>query len=95
MSAGKPETKILSVPVSPGVEDFIKKRVADGGFQTVSEYIRALIRADQDHVAEKALEIRLLEAVESGNYEEASPEFFERLRARAQKGKRRAKQGGA
>jgi Arc/MetJ-type ribon-helix-helix transcriptional regulator len=42
------ETKILSIPVPRALEDFIKERVSSQGFHTVSEYVRALIRADQE-----------------------------------------------
>ena len=42
-----PETKILSIPVPPAMEAFIHERIATQGFHTVSEYVRALIRADQ------------------------------------------------
>jgi len=47
MSAETSETKILSIPIPRALEDFIKDRVSSQGFHTVSEYIRALIRADQ------------------------------------------------
>src|SRR5438128_826230 len=46
-----PETKILSIPVPPAMEAFIHERIATQGFHTVSEYVRALIRADQQRAA--------------------------------------------
>ena len=45
MSAEIHAKKILSVPVPPAMETFIKERVASQGFHTVSEYVRSLIRA--------------------------------------------------
>ena len=82
MSTQKAEGKVLSVPVPKGMEEFIKKRVEEAGFQTVSEYLRALVRADQQRAAEEELEAKLLEAVDSGRFEEVTPELFERLRSR-------------
>lgn len=78
--------KILSIPVPPTLEAFIRERVTTQGFHTVSEYIRALIRADQEQAARQRLEAKLLEAVERGDYREVTPEFWERLHGTA-KGK--------
>lgn len=79
MSTETHEKKILSVPVPPAMETFIKERVASQGFHTVSEYVRSLIRADQDQAARQQLEAKLLEAVERGDYREVTPEFWDRL----------------
>ena len=79
--------KVLSVPVPRGMEEFIEKRVADAGFQTVSEYVRALVRADQQRAAEEELESKLVAALDSGEFKEVGPELFERLRARLPKKK--------
>lgn len=78
------DSKILSIPVPRTLEDFIKERVASQGYHTVSEYVRALIRADQEQAARQRVEAKLLEAVERGDYREATPEFWGRLEAVAQ-----------
>src|SRR6266446_912585 len=79
-STNMSETKILSIPVPPAMDVFIQERIAAQGFQTVSEYVRALIRADQQRAARERLEAKLLEAVERGDYREVTPEFWQRLR---------------
>ena len=84
MSTEVHEKKILSVPVPLTMETFIKERVASQGFHTVSEYVRSLIRADQEQATRQQLEAKLLEAVERGDYHEATPEFWGRLEAIAQ-----------
>jgi putative addiction module CopG family antidote len=78
------ETKILSIPVPRALEDFVKERVSSQGFHTVSEYVRALIRADQEQAARQRLEAKLLEAVERGDYREVTPEFWTGLKTIAQ-----------
>lgn len=78
------ETKILSILVPRSLEDFIKERVSSQGFHTVSEYVRALIRAVQEQAARQRLEAKLLEAVERGDYREVTPEFWNRLETIAQ-----------
>lgn len=57
------------------LEAFIKERMASQGYHTVSEYVRALIRADQEQAARQRLEAKLLEAVECRDYHEVTPEF--------------------
>ena len=84
MSTEIHEKKILSVPVPPAMDAFIKERLASQGFHTVSEYVRSLIRADQEQAARQQLEVKLLEAVERGDYREATPELWERLEGIAQ-----------
>ncbi len=79
MSAEIHAKKILSVPVPAAMEMFIKERIASQGFHTVSEYVRSLIRADQDQATRQQLEAKLLEAVERGDYREVTPEFWDRL----------------
>ena len=82
MSTDKGDVKVLSLPVPKNMEEFIRKRISEGGFQTVSEYLRALVRADQERAADEELETKLLEALDSGRFEQVTPELFDRLRSR-------------
>ena len=85
MSSESIDSKILSVPVPRALEACIKARVTSQGYHTVSEYVRALIRADQEQAVRQQLEAKLLEAVERGDYREATPEFWDRLAKVAQR----------
>ena len=73
------DAKILSVPIPRTLETFVKERMATQGYHTVSEYVRALIRADQERAARQRVEAKLLEAVERGDYRDVTPDFWERL----------------
>ena len=86
LSTNMSETKILSIPVSPAMDAFIHERIATQGFHTVSEYVRALIRSDQQRAAREQLETKLLEAVERGFIREVPPEFWQRLRDAVDRG---------
>jgi antitoxin ParD1/3/4 len=86
MSTRQTDKKILSIPVPLVMEAFIKERVAEQGFHTVSEYVRALIREDQQKAARQKLEVKLLEAVERGDYREVTPEFWQRFQDLAERG---------
>jgi len=54
----------VNVSVSQSMREFIEAQVAKGRYRTPSEYLRALIRGQQKQEAEKALEAKLLEALD-------------------------------
>ena len=56
-------TVTISLPES--LKEFIGAQVAQGGFGTVSEYFRALIRDDQKRKVQEKLEAMLLEGLQS------------------------------
>lgn len=53
------------------------------GFNSLSEYVRAAIREDLERAAHKELEKKLLVAIDRGHYKDATPEFWDGLRALA------------
>lgn len=83
-----------SVPVSVDLDSQVRSDMAAEGFGSVTEYVRSAIREKLQRSARRRLEEKLLEAVERGDYEEATPEFFERLR-RIARGEEKAKARGA
>ena len=76
----------LNISMPDSMRDFIEQRTDEGNFSTPTEYIRHLIREDQKLEGKRQLEAKLLEALDSGKFDEMTPEFFEALRANA-KGK--------
>jgi Arc/MetJ-type ribon-helix-helix transcriptional regulator len=54
--------------------------MATEGFVSTSEFVRAALREKLELSARRRLESALLESVERGEYREAGPEFFEKLR---------------
>lgn len=71
----------LNVSMPDELREFIDKRTKDGRFSTPTEYVRHLIREDQKRQAQDRIERLLLEGFDSGDFEEVTPEFFERLRS--------------
>ena len=55
----------MNISLPDPLRAFIEERVAEGGYGTVSEYFRELIRADQKRRAEERLEQLLLEGLDS------------------------------
>ena len=72
----------LNISMPDAMKAFVEAQVRTGQFASASDYIRALVREDQKRRAEQELEAKLLEALDSNDFREATPELFERLRAR-------------
>nr|WP_175586856.1 type II toxin-antitoxin system ParD family antitoxin [Nostoc sp. UIC 10630] len=59
---------------------YIEEKVATGGYSSVSEYFRELVRQDQKRQAAERLETMLLEGLNSGNATEMTPDDWENIR---------------
>jgi antitoxin ParD1/3/4 len=71
----------LNISLPESLKTFVEDQVSSGGYSTVSEYVRSLIRDAQERKAREALESKLLAALE-GEPEEMRGEDWDRLRAR-------------
>lgn len=69
------ETMNIALPES--LKSFVQERVVDGGYSSVSEYVRELIRADQKRRQEERIDALLLEGLNSGPAVEVTPEYWE------------------
>lgn len=58
--------KTMNVSVPEPMRDYIEQQVKTGGYGSVSEYIRDLIRQDQKRKAQEHLESLLLQGLDSG-----------------------------
>nr|WP_230968596.1 type II toxin-antitoxin system ParD family antitoxin [Nostoc sp. WHI] len=59
---------------------YIEEKVATGGYSSVSEYFRELVRQDQKRQADERLEAMLLESLNSGNASEITADDWEDIR---------------
>ena len=64
--------KHLSVPVSDELDGTIRKRMAEGGFGSMAEYLRHAVRQDLERADQVKLERLLLEGLDSGTPIEAT-----------------------
>ena len=76
----------MNISLPDSMKEFVDEQVAGRGFGTSSEYVRELIRRDQDR---HRLREMLLAGASSGVSEPAAPEYFDGLRARARGRKER------
>jgi antitoxin ParD1/3/4 len=78
----------MNISLPETLRDFVEEAVSAGGYSSVSEYMRELVRQAK---TEKELEDRLLTALDSADLGPVDPELFEGLKARAKKAARRGK----
>ncbi|WP_337173346.1 type II toxin-antitoxin system ParD family antitoxin [Paludisphaera sp.] len=69
------ETMNVALPES--MKSFVQERVSEGGYSSVSEYVRDLIRADQKRRVEERVDALLLDGLNSGPPIEVTPEYWE------------------
>ena len=73
----------MSVSLSDKMRGFIKARVESGDYHNESEYIRDLVRRDQDRlIQEDRLEVLLREAENSGVSERTLPDIIADVKRR-------------
>ncbi|NQT36305.1 MAG: type II toxin-antitoxin system ParD family antitoxin [Planctomycetes bacterium] len=60
----------MNIALPENMKQFVQEQAAAGGYSSVSEYVRDLIRTDQKETARAALEAEVLKGLHSG---ESSP----------------------
>lgn len=72
----------LNISLPDSMQTYIDEQVAAGGYGNTDEYIRQLIRADQEAAAKERLELLLMEGIESEGRIEVTDEYWEKKRAK-------------
>ena len=72
----------MNISLPEPLKSFVDEQVASRGYGSSSEYVRELIRKDQDHQRLRAL---LLAGVSSPEREPADDAYFEALRGRVRR----------
>ncbi len=75
----------MNISLPDGLKEFVDQQIAKRGYGTSSEYIRELIRKDQERQHLRSL---LLEGAGSAREPAAGSAYFDRLRARARRRRR-------
>lgn len=71
----------MNIAITPVLKEFVQQRVEAGGYGSVSEYVRELIRLDQKQSAQDRLENELLLGLASGPAEKLTKSEWARIRA--------------
>lgn len=72
----------MNISLPDALKSFVDEQVNRGSYGTSSEYVRELIRKDQDRLQLRGL---LLAGAESAPTTPTHPAYFQRLRARVRK----------
>ncbi len=72
--------KSMNVSLPDTMREYIEQQVKAGGYGSVSEYIRDLIRQDQKRKAKEQLETLLLEGLDSGTATPISDQDWTEIR---------------
>ena len=83
----------MNVSLPETLKSYVEEQVTYGGYGTVSEYLRELIREDKKRKAQERLESFLLEGLDSGEPVAVTPEFWQALWGRVDAQKKQPKQG--
>jgi antitoxin ParD1/3/4 len=70
----------MNVSLPDAMKHFIDAQVAAGGYSSTSEYVRALVRDEQQRQAKTRLETLLLEALDSGDPTAMTKEDWDAIR---------------
>lgn len=70
----------MNISLPEPMRAFVEEQVKQKGYSTASEYIRHLIRTEQENFESKRLETLLLEGLDSGDKIEISEEWWENKR---------------
>ena len=73
----------MNISLPEPMKKFIEDEVVKGGYSTVSEYIRAVLREEQKKKAQEKLEALLLKGLESGHPSEVTKEYLNDIRREA------------
>jgi antitoxin ParD1/3/4 len=71
----------MNISLPESLRDWVEEQVANEGYGTASEYIRALVRDDQKRKSREALDRKLIEALDSGEAAEMTARDWEHIRS--------------
>lgn len=75
----------MNISLPESMKAWVDEQVAAGGYGTASEFFRQLIRDAQQQRLREQIDTKLLEALESGDPVEVTPEYWKKLRKEARK----------
>lgn len=74
------QNESMNIDLPAAMNEFVREQVSAGGYSTASEYVSALIRADQRRKAAERLDQLLLEGLDSGPSTPMTREDWDSLR---------------
>ncbi len=72
----------MNISLPEPMKQYVDEQVSSGSYSSASEYMREFVRADQQRREKERLEALLLEALNSGEPIDLTPEMIEDVRSR-------------
>ena len=73
--------EMMNIALPKSLKEFAQQRVAEAGYSSVSEYVRELIRADQQSAQKERLEAEILKGLASSESVPMTAQDWNSLRA--------------
>ena len=70
----------VNISLPENLKEFVVTQVSEGGYGSVSQYVSALIEADQRQKAKAVIEAEVLKGVQSGPAAPMTAEDWQRIR---------------
>ena len=71
----------INISLPDSMKEFVNKRMTEGHYSTVSEYVRQLIRQEQEREVDRQLAEKLLEGDNSGPPIKGNAAYWEKKKA--------------
>jgi antitoxin ParD1/3/4 len=78
----EPNMETMNIALPESMKHFVQEQVTEGGYSSVSEYVRDLIRAAQKRKVEERIDTMLLEGLDSGQPIPITAEYWEEKKRR-------------
>ncbi len=75
----------VNISLPDTMRTYVEEETKNGGYSSVSEYMRALIREDQRRKTQERIENQLLEGLRSGEAQQLDSAQWESLRRQVQR----------
>jgi antitoxin ParD1/3/4 len=72
----------MNISLPDPMKQYVEEQVNRGSYSSASEYVRELVRADQKRRNKDALELRLIDSLNSGEGVEITPGMLNDVRRR-------------
>ena len=82
----------MNIALPQNMKQFVQEQVAKGGYSSVSEYVRDLIRTDQKEKIRAALEAEVLKGLNSGDSTPMTDQDWQQIRGEIRERHARRKQ---
>jgi antitoxin ParD1/3/4 len=75
----------MNISLPAPLKSWIEKQVEERGYSTASEFVRDVLRREQEQVVRAAIDSRLIQAIESGESTPMTAKDWKRIRSEGSK----------